>query len=273
MKRTIIHPDRDSDEKLQPEVEIERICQEVRTDKLAVLDLSGIEIGDKIKPIINAIRICENLNTVILDYSEIGVEEVNAVLMAIKVNPRIIELSLTGNGIDKIGVKSIATFLAANDTLKNIHLDFNFIGNEGLKFISQALKTNSTLQTIDLAGNSITNIDAFADALKVNATLKEVSLSANIIRNKGVIQISKVLKRNTTLRYIHLRSCAIDDLGGKALAEAIRSRSPNDDQVNIDFRWNLLRSHNVARLFFHSPNVELDSLQEKMSGLSLRKHL
>ena len=85
------------------------------------LNVSSMEITDEgVIAIAEALKINSTLQTIYLDYNEIGVE----------------------------GAIAIAEALKINSTLQEINLDDNEIGDEGAIAIAEALKINSTLQKL-----------------------------------------------------------------------------------------------------------------------------
>ncbi len=90
------------------------------------------------------------LQTIHLDYNQIGYTGVVAVVEALKTNLTLQVIDLYQNIIGNEGAFAIGEALKTNSTLQTIYLGRNQIGDEGVVALGEALQTNSTLQAIYL---------------------------------------------------------------------------------------------------------------------------
>ncbi|KJE96276.1 hypothetical protein CAOG_06619 [Capsaspora owczarzaki ATCC 30864] len=146
--------------------------------------------------------------------------EAQAVVEGLKVNTKLIFLSLSTNPIAAV---TIADLLRVNKTIQNLFLQENQIGDADAVAIADALKVNTTLNDLDLKVNQIGDAGAvaIADALKLNMTLKKLRLDENQIGDAGAVAIANALKLNTTLARLLLVENQIGKAGAQAIAEAL----------------------------------------------------
>ncbi|XP_011270673.1 hypothetical protein, variant [Capsaspora owczarzaki ATCC 30864] len=146
--------------------------------------------------------------------------EAQAVVEGLKVNTKLIFLSLSANPIAAV---TIADLLRVNKTIQNLFLQENQIGDADAVAIADALKVNTTLNDLDLKVNQIGDAGAvaIADALKLNMTLKKLRLDENQIGDAGAVAIADALKLNTTLARLLLVENQIGKAGAQAIAEAL----------------------------------------------------
>ena len=125
-----------------------------------------------------------------------------------------LDMDIGSNKITGVGASYIAEALRTTRTLRKLNLWANPIGDEGLQYISEALTTNTTLTNLNLieCGLRITEESgpALTEMLQRNKTLKKLNLSLNeAISDNAASFIIEGLKKNTTLKTLELKFCAI----------------------------------------------------------------
>ena len=125
-----------------------------------------------------------------------------------------LDMDIGSNKITGVGASYIAEALRTTRTLRKLNLWANPIGDEGLQYISEALTTNTTLTNLNLieCGLRITEESgpALTEMLQRNKTLRKLNLSLNeAISDNAASFIIEGLKKNTTLKTLELKFCAI----------------------------------------------------------------
>ena len=110
----------------------------------------------------------------------------------------LIELDISNNNIDYIGVKLIAEALKVNKTLKKLEINSNNIGSKGAQYIAEALKINKTIEMIDIRNNNIEDIgaEAIKEALEINKTIEMIDIRENFISDEFITQLDKSKLKN-----------------------------------------------------------------------------
>ena len=125
-----------------------------------------------------------------------------------------LDMDIGSNKITGVGASYIAEALRTTRTLRKLNLWANPIGDEGLQYISEAVITNTTLTNLNLieCGLRITEESgpALTEMLQRNKTLRKLNLSLNeAISDNAASFIIEGLKKNTTLKTLELKFCAI----------------------------------------------------------------
>ncbi|KAL0236495.1 hypothetical protein GEMRC1_003077 [Eukaryota sp. GEM-RC1] len=124
----------------------------------------------------------------ILDFGyddDVTLSKLLAVLEALKVNPTITSINLSGAFIGDEGAVALATMLKVNSTISSVDLSSNSIGDEGAVALATMLKNNSTISSVDLSSNSIGDegVISLSETLKVNSTISTIYLSAESVNS------------------------------------------------------------------------------------------
>jgi Ran GTPase-activating protein (RanGAP) involved in mRNA processing and transport len=149
----------------------------------------------------------------------------------------------------------ILTRLEAN-TVRKLDIANGDIKDEAASRVAHALKANTTLKTLKLWGNGITHIGAGDISRILNTTgITKLCLGCNQLSDDGTAAIAGMLKSNTSLTFLDLRSCGIECDGAKELADAI--------SVNTVLETIILDSNRIGN----------DGLTKLASALSVSKTL
>lgn len=138
-------------------------------------------------------------------------------------------LNLNNNKIRYKGAYHLAdAFVKGNNTtLRSLNLSDNFIEAEGAEAFGVVLRFSHTLQELNLSRNKVGDdgIILIAQGLRENkdSGLKRLDLSWNGIKDQGAGLLADMLKDNSVLTYLNLRSNFICDEGIQKLAQALPS--------------------------------------------------
>ena len=139
----------------------------------------------------------------------------------------LVHLDLTDTQLGSKGGLVIAQLLRNNTTLRHLNLTKNAIGTKGMKAIVPELTTNSSLQILNLSYN---NIKARGATLLANAleeptsvcNLKSLNLTGNSIGHQGMQTLSRMLTVDRTIECFYAGINNIGPEGGAHLAFAIK---------------------------------------------------
>ena len=173
--------------------------------------------------------LCEAIDSQIrhLDLTQNSLEDRGAHAMAENLssrNCRLESLNLCQNKIRYKGAYHLADAFvqAKNTSLKRLDLSNNFIGQEGAEAFGVVLRFSYTLYELNLSRNNIGDegVEVIARGLRENADtqLRRLDLSWNGIKDDGARNLSYMLRDNSVLAYLNLKSNFICDPGVKALA-------------------------------------------------------
>jgi Ran GTPase-activating protein (RanGAP) involved in mRNA processing and transport len=172
-----------------------------------------------------ALQLIQNNNVTSLDlrYSHIGIYGVKALAAALLTNTTITSLDLSGNHIGAEGAVALAKALLTNPTITSLYLAYNHIGDDGAVDLAKALLTNTTITSLDLSGNQIgeDGAVALAEVLRTNPTITSLDLRYNQIGDDGAVALAEALRTNPTITSLYLSGNQIGNHGAKALAEAL----------------------------------------------------
>ena len=111
-----------------------------------------------------------------LSYQNLTPEDLSNLFSAITAIEQPIHLNLTGNGIDIVGAKVIATFLKRKSLSIDLDLRFNKLGDKGA-LVLQSILSNKRGMTLDLRYNKMSKEGI--------ATLVNQTARMNVSRNDG----------------------------------------------------------------------------------------
>ncbi|XP_056113408.1 NACHT, LRR and PYD domains-containing protein 14-like [Rhinichthys klamathensis goyatoka] len=145
---------------------------------------------------------------------------------ALRSNPSLRKLDLSGNAFTYSGVKQISDLLKHPQCkLEKLKLRSCRISDGGCAVLSSALRSNPSLRELDLSENNITDsgVKQFSDLLKhPQCKLEKLELRSCYISNRGCADLSSALRSNPShLRELDLSENGITDLGIKQLSDLV----------------------------------------------------
>lgn len=162
--------------------------------------------------------------------SKFGDEGVRGLLMMMKDNTCLKELSMEDVMMTSEGAACVADMLRANQTLQTLSVSFNLFGDAGatalveasiagrtltslsmnascmthecVPRIIEALKQNKSLLSLYIAGNNFLSGDAlaFADLLRIDAVLKDFFVGDFLVNDGAVMLLAEALRHNPSMR-------------------------------------------------------------------------
>ncbi|KAL0483244.1 ubiquitin conjugating enzyme E2 [Acrasis kona] len=133
-------------------------------------------------------------------------------------------LLLRGNKIKKNAIKALSSALEVNNTVSNLDLSGNQLGVQGANLIMNMLHHNKCITDLNLYGNMIEIEGAIfiSSALsEKNKSIKHLDMGLNNIKARGAYQISQMLKKNTTIERLRLKSNNIPDKTARVFVDSI----------------------------------------------------
>ena len=146
------------------------------------------------------------------------------------------QLCLSQNGLtDKGGVSIAGPLQTCEVLLQTLDLSNNKLGPEAATALGNALSCNSVLTSLRLEHNVFGEEGGTGFAVGLaSRTLTQLNLSDNELRDKGSAAIAKMLDRSPALRTLDLRHNVIGDVGGVALAQALKDANTSLTCLNLE---------------------------------------
>ena len=137
---------------------------------------------------------------------------------------RIKRLGLADNKLDYRAGQHLSIVLkSTNCMLEELNLGFNNLQDLGLLSLLEGLELNKSLKDLDLSmtGVEVRSQVALATFIaKDICKLNRLCLNHNLMLSTGVLEVSKGLQKNVSLRQLLLRGCGIH---GRDLAAVIKA--------------------------------------------------
>jgi Ran GTPase-activating protein (RanGAP) involved in mRNA processing and transport len=144
-------------------------------------------------------------------------------------NIPLMELNLSGMGIQDFEIKILANAISNSTSLESLILVGNNIRCEGCTNLCQALVMNKSLKILNLSCNSIgvfgaTSLGQLLYLSRTTTPLEELYLCYNVIGNDGLKEIAKGLDSiQNSLRILTVDDNGLDDIGVDALSKTLSS--------------------------------------------------
>ena len=132
-------------------------------------------------------------------------------------------LILTDNNIGKVGAKSIASFLLKSESLTELDVSNNPIADEGMAALIGAVGESPSLLVFRMARVRCTAavIPNLVQMLLDTKTLHVLDVSNNNFVDEDVAALGAALRRNSTLRYLHVDGLYMSDASAILLADVL----------------------------------------------------
>ena len=195
------------------------------THKLKTLYLhNNYMTGHVAVDLANVIKNNLDLETVSLSCNSLK-SSASVILKALKENCKLKILDLSGNNMTGQIVEDLAYIVKNNPNLEQFYSKNNELGQSALVLL-QALAENCTLKRLNLNGNSMTGhvAEVLADIIINNPGLEELCLSDNDLKI-SVAVILQTLKQNSKLRILDLNGNGMTGQIAEHLANVIKNNS------------------------------------------------
>ena len=167
----------------------------------------------------------------------------------------LVALDFSGNTLDHVSIKTIASVLDQNKTLTSLNLSGCSLRNKGIVDLALALKTSNHLINLDLSNNFLTSagVVALIDSISAIPRLRQLNLKMNRIRNAGAFKLSELIQRSTCITSIDLASNKIRNQGALQLRQALE----NSKTINyIDLKSNRFNTRVVKESLYRERDNE-----------------
>ena len=137
-----------------------------------------------------------------------------AVLDVLPASRSLVQLDLSGTGLDSKSMSSLAAAILGNATITDLNLADNKLGS-GKLALKAALAKNKVLARLDLSNNGLksSDVDDLAGSLERNATLKVLILDGNSYGNHGLEHMCRALQANRGLLTLSMARSKVGDKG------------------------------------------------------------
>ncbi len=150
--------------------------------------------------------------TLFLDWCSINNVEAKTLGELIKINPKLLKLSMVGCRLENQAIQYISEALSLNDRLSFLKLSSTNMDDSGAAIIGTALKNHTKLKYLDLGYNNITpfGFSSLCGSLLFNTSLEylvlpqSLDLFENYLSKEGVKQITLALAVNYNLVELNL---------------------------------------------------------------------
>ncbi len=157
----------------------------------------------------NALQSNETLNTVTLDYNDLGDEGAQYLSIGLSWNPSIANLSLKYCNITENGGVVIGNeMIGKNQSLVSLNLQGNPIGPNGIIQIGQNLPKHPKLESLNLAdtafGSSKEAVIELATGIQQNELLAALNLNLNKLDEEAARKLLEVVQNKPNLKSLIL---------------------------------------------------------------------
>lgn len=169
-----------------------------------------------------------SLESLTLDHNRLGDRGAQLLAKGLKDHPCLAVLSLCDNGIGNQGASALVELvLRTCGALRVLRLSNNdIVGKQPMQKLTEVLSNKAcTLEGLFLDGNGICfqGAKALASMLRTNSYLKDLNLRSCSIGTNGAIEIAHALTTNQSLRTLYLEGNDIAEDGARAFIKAMET--------------------------------------------------
>jgi Ran GTPase-activating protein (RanGAP) involved in mRNA processing and transport len=170
---------------------------------LKVLDVSNNPLGDDAIPLAEGLLTNDMLLTLKMSNCELTTRAMEVMKKALASNESLTTLHMPDNGLTRYAAGALAEGMKENAGLLTLNIKNCNIGSAGAISIAKMLEQNSVL----------TDINIGCDPMGENGGL---------IEQHGALAIATMLRKNTTLKALHLPSCGIESFGAVYICQSLQ---------------------------------------------------
>ena len=222
-----------------------------------------------------------NLRILCLENAKIGIEGMEALVPALRINSSLLVLKLRGNHLGNNGALSLQHILQAHKRIKILDIANNNIGNEnGLNPIAELVNTltsSSSICELLLSFNKLDKraIFSITQLLAMNKNVKKLDLRATNINDEHVTLLVNALENNISLTEILLEYNQISHKIRLKISEFLeRNNHLNNQQIpnkELEMLNAIADSDNHVPLFIASKNIDLINYQNINKATQITK--
>ncbi|MBQ4472366.1 MAG: hypothetical protein II942_03910 [Alphaproteobacteria bacterium] len=216
------------------------LCENLRNNSSAVrrLPLNGYNFTtNQIDELLAALHENQSVEYLDLKCTSLRPIDIGRLLFAVKNNPNLKGLDLSGNLMLGYNVKQISAFLRENKTLESLFLgnpyayppsplmaELKFVDREFIKPLTDALRENNTLKCVSFQGWMMTSdaAEELFNTLKKNKSIEILDLqSAFSNQDKTAPLVANFLATDPKLKELSLFGCGFPQGTGGKIAKAL----------------------------------------------------
>lgn len=164
------------------------------------------------------------VHSLLLGTDSIGDVGAQKVAQLINHNKKIQTVYLGCNHITSEGLEKLCDSISKSESVNALWLKRNPIGTEGALHLAKLLQDNQTLRTLDLTNTLIEDagLAPLCESLIGGKNILErLYLSGNFLGVTATSHLAKLLRKNSTLKALHLSVNHFEEEGGCVLAGAL----------------------------------------------------
>ena len=209
-------------------------------------------------PLITSLTAHNSLEELVLEETEIGVEDCRALSELLSSSTCLKVLYIGMNDLLSEAVEQIISGLQRNTSLERLIMWFSYFSLQNTKSLASVLKTNRTLVHLNLGGCDIDSDGAcqLASALCTNDTLQELGLSGNPVGVEGATTFAEMLHTNKSLKMLSIRDNSIGEEGTKELIDSLARNTTMKELKLPQYESSIAKSKVDSRVIVEYTAVE-----------------
>eukprot|EP00961_Rhodomonas_salina_P049881 669998-Rhodomonas_salina.4 len=233
------------------------------SESLTYIDLSSNSLYENGVLALALLSTCPNLKHLNLAMNFFGDEGAGSLSRWIRKCKALEHLDLSSNGFLSTGAASLAEALAYCTALSHLDVSGNRCQNEGAKCLMSELSSLPQLASMDFGRTGMhwgwgAELETILSSLARCSALAHLQLHGNNFSSGGTEQLAQGLRKCKRLRTLGMSNCALEDVGGAAIAEllgnggSLESVDIQNNDIGADLKHQMLKCHDAARAVFNS---------------------
>jgi Ran GTPase-activating protein (RanGAP) involved in mRNA processing and transport len=209
----------------------------------------------------------------------------STILPCIKLIKSLNMLNLSNNNLNEENIKGLFAYLKQNESIKILYLNNNNIDSPCGYYMADSFKKNKTIEILNLSHNKLneSGFDAFLNILQNDNTgLKELNISYNELNSQNFKSLSKYFNSNPTLKILDLsgnklgaQDANVIGVTFKKLAnlEELKLNSCNISDESVSQLFNFLNESGIKHLEIDSNNLGMTGPMAVMKKIQVSTKL